>query len=64
MITEDINCIVDGIAQKEYVYGKFDFPTQISSNLTVTGSATFMVPKAATKYDIKYGNYVTIHIEK
>ena len=64
LITEDINCIVGGIAQKEYDYGKFDFPFKISPNLTVSGSATFMVPKDATEYDIKYGDYVTIHIEK
>ena len=36
----------------------------IAEDLTVKGTATFIVPKDATSYDIRYGDYVTIHIEK
>ena len=62
---ENVNCIVDGIAQKnEFSSGYSDLPFFIDANLTVKGSATFLVPIDAKSYDIKYGNYVTIHIEK
>ena len=63
--SEDVNCIVDGIAQNNYYYaGHSDLPFDISIGLTVKGTATFIVPKNAASYDIKYGDYVTIHIEK
>ena len=61
----DVNCIVDGVAQKNEIYsGHSDLPFTIAKNLTVTGSSTFIVPMDATSYDIRYGDYVTIHIEK
>ena len=62
---EDVNCIVDGIAQtNDFTSGYSDLPMFISKGLTVKGTATFEVPKDATSYDIKYGDYITIHIEK
>jgi hypothetical protein len=36
----------------------------ISRELAVKGTATFIVPVDALSYDIRYGDYVTIHIEK
>ena len=62
---EDVNCIVDGIAQtNDFSSGYSDLPMFISKGLTVKGTATFEVPKDATSYDIRYGDYITIHIEK
>ena len=62
---EDVNCIVDGIAQTNEFSSEYsDLPMFINKGLTVKGTATFEVPKDATSYDIKYGDYVTIHIEK
>lgn len=62
---EDVNCIVDGVAQTNDVYsGHSDLPFYISRELAVKGTATFIVPMNATSYDIRYGDYVTIHIEK
>lgn len=59
------NCIVDGVAMtNEMSSGYSSIPLLIDSSLTVTGEATFEVPKNATGYDIRYGDYVTIHIEK
>lgn len=63
--SEDVNCIVDGVAQtNEMSSGYSELPFFIQKGLTVKGSATFEVPKNATSYDIKYGDYITIHIEK
>ena len=63
--SEDVNCIVDGIAQTNNIYaGHSELPFRISSELAVKGTATFIVPINATSYDIRYGDYVTIHIEK
>ena len=57
--------MVDGIAQNNYYYaGHSDLPFDIAIGLTVKGTSTFIVPKAATSYYIKYGDYVTIHIKK
>lgn len=62
---EDTNCIVDGIAQTNYsIPGHSTIPLIINKKLTVKGETTFVVPTDATSYDIKYGDYVTIHIEK
>lgn len=62
---EDVNCIVDGIAQKNaHTSGYSDLPYDIARKLAVTGYAKFIVPKSATSYDVRYGDYVTIHIEK
>ena len=62
---EDVNCIVDGVAQTNYrSSGYSTLPFFIKSNLAVKGDATFEVPIDATSYDIRYGDYVTIHIEK
>ena len=62
---EDVNCIVDGVAQtNEKFSGYSTIPYDIGSKLTVKGDATFEVPKDATSYDIRYGDYITIHIEK
>lgn len=62
---EDVNCIVDGIAQtNDFTSGYSDLPMFINKGLTVKGTSTFEVPKNATSYDIKYGDYVTIHIQK
>lgn len=62
---EDVNCIVDGIAQtNELASGYSTLPMFIRKELTVKGTSTFLVPKDATSYDIKYGDYITIHIEK
>lgn len=63
--SEDVNCIVDGIAQNNYYYsGHSELPFTINKGLAVKGTATFEVPKSATSYDIRYGDYVTIHIKK
>ena len=62
---EDVNCIVDGVAQNNTMFaGYSEIPTFISRELAVKGTATFIVPVDATSYDIRYGDYVTIHIEK
>lgn len=62
---ENVNCIVDGVAQTNKTSsGYSDIPRFIQKDLTVKGTATFEVPKNATSYDIKYGDYITIHIEK
>ena len=62
---EDVNCIVDGVAQTNDIYaGHSELPMYISRELAVKGTATFIVPKDTSSYDIRYGDYVTIHIEK
>lgn len=62
---EDVNCIVNGVAQtNEFSSGYSTIPFFISKGLTVKGEATFEVPIDATSYDIRYGDYITIHIEK
>ena len=62
---EDVNCIVDGIAQTNYYSsGYSDLPMFINKGLTVKGTATFEVPKNASSYEIKYGDYITIKISK
>lgn len=62
---EDVNCIVDGIAQTNYYSsGYSDIPMFINKGLTVKGTATFEVPKNASSYEIRYGDYVTIKISK
>ena len=62
---EDVNCIVDGIAQtNDFSSGYSDLPMFINKGLTVKGTATFEVPKNASSYEIKYGDYVTIKISK
>jgi len=63
--SENVNCIVDGIAQTNDIYsGHSDLPFHIERELAVKGTSTFIVPINATSYDIRYGDYVTIHIEK
>lgn len=63
--SEEVNCIVDGVAQTNDTYsGHSTLPFFISSKLTVKGEAVFEVPVSATAYDIKYGDNVIIHIEK
>ena len=62
---EDVNCIVDGVAQTNKLSsGYSDLPMFIARELAVKGTATFIVPENTTSYDIRYGDYVTIHIEK
>ena len=62
---EDVFCIVDGVSQtNDFTSGYSDLPILIASKLTVTGTATFLVSKDATSYDIRYGDHITIHIEK
>lgn len=62
---EDVNCIVDGIAQTNYYSsGYSDLPMFINKGLTVKGTATFEVPKNSSSYEIRYGDYVTIKISK
>lgn len=62
---EDVNCIVDGVAQTNTrLSGYSELPLRISRELAVKGTATFIVPIDVTSYDIRYGDYVTIHIEK
>ena len=63
--SEDVNCIVDGIAQtNDFTSGYSTLPMYISRELAVKGTATFIVPTDAMSYDIRYGDYVTIHIQK
>ena len=63
--SENVNCIVDGIAQTNDVYsGHSDLPFHIDQELAVKGTSTFFVPINASSYDIRYGDYVTIHIER
>lgn len=65
IVKEDTYCIVDGISQTNYMSsGYSDLPMFIAKGLTVKGEATFEVPINSTSYDIKYGDYITIHIEK
>lgn len=62
---EDVYCIVDEVAQtNEISSGYSDLPMFVAKDLTVKGTATFIVPKNATSYDIRYGDYITVHIEK
>lgn len=61
---QEVNCIVDGVAQKQSMFGSNTMTYSIGKDLTVKGDMEFMVPKNATSYDIKYGDYITIHIEK
>ena len=62
---EDVYCIVDEVSQEnEITSGYSDLPMFIATDLTVKGTATFIVPKDATSYDIRYGDYITVHIEK
>ena len=62
---EDVYCIVDEVSQtNEFTSGYSDLPMFIAKDLTVKGTATFIVPKNATSYDIRYGDYITVHIEK
>ena len=62
---EDVYCIVDGVSQtNDITSGYSDLPMFIAKDLTVTGTATFVVPKNAVNYDIRYGDYITVHIEK
>lgn len=62
---ENVNCIVDDVAQTNDVYsGYSDLPFYIEKELSVKGTSTFFVPIDATSYDIRYGDYITIHIEK
>ena len=61
---ENVNCIVDGVAQTNKYSSGYSTLPWIDANLTVIGDATFEVPIDATSYDIRYGDYVTIHIEK
>ena len=44
--------------------GYSTLPFYIKTCLAVKGESTFEVPINATSYDIKYGDYVTIHIVK
>ena len=62
---EDVNCVVDGVAQtNDFSSGYSTLPFFIGKGLTVKGEATFEVPIDAKSYDIKYGDNITIHIEK
>ncbi|MDO4962951.1 MAG: hypothetical protein Q4E75_02470 [bacterium] len=61
---QDINCIVDGVSQSQSTFGMNSMPYFIGRDLTVKGDMEFIVPKDATSYDIRYGDYITIHIEK
>lgn len=62
---EDVYCIVDEVSQtNEISSGYSDLPMFIAKDLTVKGTATFIVAKDATSYDIRYGDYITVHIEK
>lgn len=65
LIREDVECIVDGIAQtNKSLSGVSTLPMLISKDLTVKGTATFAVPKYATGYDIKYGDDIVVHVDK
>ena len=62
---QKVNCVVDGIAQNNnFTSGYSDLPFFVEKELAVKGTSTFIVPINATSYDIRYGDYVTIHIEK
>lgn len=61
---DSINCVVDGIAQSsKHDFDRDSLPYFIEKDLTVHGYKAFEVPINALSYDIKFGNYVTIHIE-
>ena len=62
---EDVYCIVDGISQtNDFSSGYSNLPMFIAKDLAVTGTATFEIPVGTTSFDIRYGDNVTIHIEK
>lgn len=64
-LRDSINCVVDGIAQNnKYNYDRDELAISIDKGLTIHGYKAFEVPKNAGSYDIKFGDYVTIHIEK
>lgn len=63
-LSDSINCIVDGIAQNsKHDFDRDGLPASIAKDLTVHGYEAFEVPKNAKSYDIKFGDYITIHIE-
>lgn len=43
--------------------GYSNLPIFISSELAAKGTVAFIVPENATSYDMRYRNFVTIHIE-
>ena len=65
ILNAKINCIVDDFVQKESNYhSKYPpLPFKIDSLLKAEGYVIFEVPINAKKYDIKYGDYITIHID-
>lgn len=63
--TEDIMCLVDGV-MCEYQYDnnhKRLANTPIPSGVMAEGYKCFEVPVGAEYFDIKYGEYVTLHIK-
>ena len=62
---EDVYCIIDGVSQtNDFTSGYSDLPMFIPKKIKVTGTSTFLVPKDTNSYDIRYGDYITVHIEK
>lgn len=60
-----VYCIVDGVSQNTvWDTERDELPSLIATDLKVQGNYAFEVPKNAKSYDIRYGDYVTIHIEK
>lgn len=60
-----IDCVVGGVVQEStWDNDRNEIPSSVPKGLKVEGYQAFEVPIDATSYDIKYGDYVTIHIEK
>lgn len=61
---ETIDCLVDGImCQYQFDTERNEIPRYINKGIAGAGNICFEVPIAAESFDIKYGEYVTIHIE-
>lgn len=63
-VDETIDCLVDGImCQYQFDSERNEIPRYINKGITGAGNICFEVPINAEAFDIKYGEYVTIHIE-
>ena len=65
-LDQRINCIVDGYVQKEtFYYSKYpDLPYSLDAGLKTEGYVIYEVPKDASEYTIKYGDYINIVLKE
>lgn len=65
LITEStMDCLADGImCTWQFDDDRKDIPVSINKGIKAAGDVCYEVPINAKAFDIKYGDYVTIHIE-